>query len=183
MFSEILASSQRGRSSFDSESISSSQSKIICHSLSSADPDTCVICTKPLRERSPWSTRKIVFNNLGSSSIIAVLACGHTFHAECLERETAVADKFDPPCTLCIGGEKLEARERNKLAMSAIDLYSDAHFLKERQNSSTSGFKSFGRPFLKRHFSVGSRSSEASMLDAEKTNKRKGLWARNRDAS
>lgn len=58
----------------------------------------CGICEKPLRRK---------FNFLGNSvscselSVVAVLVCGHVYHAECLEHETLIEELRDPPCPMC----------------------------------------------------------------------------------
>lgn len=38
----------------------------------------------------------------GDNSVVAVLVCGHTYHADCLETRTCKEDRRDPPCPLCI---------------------------------------------------------------------------------
>ncbi|KAA8522961.1 hypothetical protein F0562_009384 [Nyssa sinensis] len=60
----------------------------------------CGICQKPLR-RKPY----ILGNTLSSSdlSVIAVLVCGHVYHADCLEQRTSHDDRHDPPCPSCVG--------------------------------------------------------------------------------
>ncbi|CAA6673057.1 unnamed protein product [Spirodela intermedia] len=193
MFSELVASSRRERWSFDSESISSSHSKLTS-SPSPADPHTCGICSRLLKERCPWGGRKIVSNSAASSSTVAVLVCGHAYHAECLENLTADAAKYDPPCPICIGFEKSPSMKmRNRVSRSAVaDLHHyDGVFLTERQKfpkregkapalGSSSGFKSFRRPFLKRHFSIGSRPAEPAASEIEQTRK-KGFWGRYRE--
>ncbi|KAK7330031.1 hypothetical protein VNO77_24216 [Canavalia gladiata] len=60
----------------------------------------CGICVKPLRRK---------FNFLGGSvsccelSIVAVLVCGHVYHADCLEQRTSLEELRDPPCPVCTG--------------------------------------------------------------------------------
>ncbi|KAJ4709089.1 Zinc finger, RING-type [Melia azedarach] len=62
----------------------------------------CGICQKLLR-------RKPYFLGMGNSlasgeySVIAVLVCGHVYHADCLEQRTPLEDTCDPPCPLCSG--------------------------------------------------------------------------------
>ncbi|RXI05675.1 hypothetical protein DVH24_017717 [Malus domestica] len=68
----------------------------------SPDPGkmVCAICDKLLR-------RKPFF--LGSTqsstevSVVAVLVCGHLFHADCLEQKTSFEDRHNPHCPLCAG--------------------------------------------------------------------------------
>lgn len=193
MFSELVASSRRERWSFDSESISSSHSKLTS-SPSPADPHACGVCSRLLKERCPWGGRKIVSNSAASSSTVAVLACGHAYHAECLENLTADAEKYDPPCPICMGTERSPSvKVRNRVSRSAVaDLHHhDGAFLTERPMcperggkapalGSSSGFKSFGRPFLKRHFSIGSRPAEPPAPEIEQARK-KGFWGRHRE--
>nr|KYP57327.1 hypothetical protein KK1_003587 [Cajanus cajan] len=58
----------------------------------------CGICEKLLN-------RKINF--MGSSmsccelSVVAVLVCGHVYHANCLEKRTKFEELRDPPCPVC----------------------------------------------------------------------------------
>ncbi|KAE9601773.1 putative transcription factor C2H2 family [Lupinus albus] len=67
----------------------------------------CGICQKPLRRK---------FNFLSSSmthcelSVVAVLVCGHVYHADCLEQRTSLEEQCDPPCPMC-AGLLLQARD------------------------------------------------------------------------
>lgn len=60
----------------------------------------CGICQKSLRRK---------FNHLASSvsccelSVVAVLVCGHVYHADCLEQRTSLEEQRDPPCPMCAG--------------------------------------------------------------------------------
>lgn len=60
----------------------------------------CEICHKPL-------IRKLYIPDMAFAAVdlleVAVLACGHSFHAECLDMKTSFEDKRDPPCPSCMG--------------------------------------------------------------------------------
>ncbi|KAH6772396.1 RING/U-box superfamily protein [Perilla frutescens var. hirtella] len=58
----------------------------------------CRICEERLR-KNPF-----IFENSSSTnlSVMAVLVCGHVYHAECLEQETSHENRQDPPCPLCV---------------------------------------------------------------------------------
>lgn len=60
----------------------------------------CGLCHKLLK-RKPC----VLESALSSSdvSVVAVLVCGHAYHADCLETRTLHEDRRDPPCPLCLG--------------------------------------------------------------------------------
>ncbi|GLU09604.1 hypothetical protein SLE2022_264550 [Rubroshorea leprosula] len=60
----------------------------------------CGLCQKVLR-RKPY----FIGNTMASSefSVVAVLVCGHVYHADCLEQKTSAEDRRDPSCPLCSG--------------------------------------------------------------------------------
>ncbi|XP_044463005.1 uncharacterized protein LOC123193972 [Mangifera indica] len=62
----------------------------------------CGICQKLLR-RKPYFLG--IGNTLSSGEycVVAVLVCGHVYHADCLEKRTSSEDGCDPPCLLCMG--------------------------------------------------------------------------------
>ncbi|KAK9268714.1 hypothetical protein L1049_000475 [Liquidambar formosana] len=59
----------------------------------------CGICQKVLR-RKPYSLGSTLSNS--DLSVVAVLVCGHVYHADCLEQQTCHEDRRDPPCPMCI---------------------------------------------------------------------------------
>lgn len=208
-FSELVAYSQRERWSFDSENlgfgrgnISGSSGRFSCSS--SVDLQTCGACSKLLTERSSWCSQRIVPNN--DLSVIAVLVCGHSYHAECLEIMTAETDRFDPSCPICTVGEKQVAKmarkalkaeaelrakhykiSRNRVVDSYLDDdFEDFDYHKEtkqeekssKMEASTSRKNSSSKPFLKRHFSLGTKWTR-SLTDNDSVRK-KGFWSRYR---
>lgn len=202
-FSELTSTSLKERWSFDSESFGFNSERLVRSSSqfsnSPVDLQTCGVCSKLLTEKASWGTQKIIANN--DLSVVSVLICGHVYHAECLESLTPEIDKYDPSCPVCTFGERyiiklsekalkaemhLKAickKSRNRIVDSDIndDSVVHEHFREKesqgkgpRLDSSPSG-SSHGKPFLKRHFSFGSRSSK-SMLDNQPTRKKKGFF-------
>ncbi|WCJ35233.1 RING/U-box superfamily protein [Euphorbia peplus] len=195
-FSELVASSQRERWSFDSEQLGYGLSKVSgCSSRFSSSPSldlqTCGACSKYLTERV----------SLNALSVVAVLVCGHVYHAECLETMTLEVDKYDPACPICIGGEKhvsktgkrtfrgeaeLKCRShkisRTRVVDSSLDNDSDDISLHKnllrggssKMGPSSSGASSSRKPFLRR---FGSKWRSLSENDSSK---KKGFWSRYR---
>ncbi|KAA8519059.1 hypothetical protein F0562_016167 [Nyssa sinensis] len=60
----------------------------------------CGVCGKLLRQKSPWSSNRIMRG--GDMPIAGVLPCSHVFHAECLEQMTPQTQIHDPPCPACL---------------------------------------------------------------------------------
>ncbi|OIW03508.1 hypothetical protein TanjilG_31021 [Lupinus angustifolius] len=206
-FSELVASSQRERWSFDSEHFDSGRRKISGSSSRfsyspSMDLQSCGTCLKLLTERSTWNTQKLIANN--DLSVVAVLICGHAYHAECLETMTLEADKYDPPCPLCLVGDKhlsklsrkalraeseIKAKNHRISRNRVVDSYIDGDFdvfdhRKEierggkvsKMEPSSSTRSSSRKPFLKRHFSLGSKWNRS--LSDNASARKKGFWAR-----
>ncbi|WRX30462.1 hypothetical protein QQP08_022949 [Theobroma cacao] len=202
-FSELVASSQRERWSFDSEHLGSGYGKISgCSSRFSSSPSidlqTCGACSKLLAERSLWSSTEI--------SVVAILVCGHVYHAECLEMMTPEADRYDPACPICMVGEKqvskmsqkalkaeaeLKAKQLKLFKNRVIDSFVDGGCddFDHQQNAkwegkapklepSSSRKSSSAKPFLKRHFSIGSKWGRS--LSENDSARKKGFWARYR---
>ncbi|KAF2290600.1 hypothetical protein GH714_014644 [Hevea brasiliensis] len=207
-FSELVASSQRERCSFDSEHLGYGWNKVSgCSSRFSCSPSldlqTCGACSKFLTERSSWSSQRILASN--ELSVVAVLVCGHVYHAECLETMTLEVDRYDPACPICMGGEKqvskmskrgfraeaeLKARShkisRNRIIDSYLDSDSDDFDYQKnviwggasKMEPSSSAASSSTKPFLRRHFSFGSKWTRS--LSEKDSGRKKGFWARYR---
>ncbi|KAF5751088.1 hypothetical protein HS088_TW02G00098 [Tripterygium wilfordii] len=206
-FSELMATSHGERWFFDNESvgfnrdeISRSSSRIL--SSPSVDLQTCGICSKLLTEKSSWSSQKIIATN--DLSVVAVLICGHVYHAECLENMTPEIDKYDPACPVCTLGEK----QTHKLSQQALKAEIDMKAKQSKRSrkimdsdlqsgstafdhvksaghegdgpkmaSSSSMRSSLGKPFLRRHFSFGSKGSK-SLSGSHSTQKKGFFWAK-----
>ncbi|KAL2973833.1 hypothetical protein AAZX31_14G069600 [Glycine max] len=209
-FSELVASSQRERWSFDSECFGSGRHKISGSSSRfsyspSMELQSCGACSKLLTERSTWSNQKFIANS--DLSVVAVLVCGHSYHAECLEAMTSEADRYDPACPICMVGDKhlskllsrkglraesdIKAKNHKISRNRVVDSYLDGGFdVFDRQKGidlrgkvskmepSSSARSSFGKPFLRRHFSLGSKWSRS--LSENDSARKKGFWARYR---
>lgn len=205
-FSQLMSASHRECPSFDSDSCRFSCDKFSRASgrnsgTNSMDFQACGICSKVLIEKSAWSTQKIIASN--ELSVVAVLACGHVYHAECLDVVTPEFNKYDPACPICTCGEKqtlklsgkmlkaerdskasrFSRKSRNQIGDTDESLdfdyrKSDSHEGRSPKLSTSSSLKvSAAKPFLRRHFSFGSRSSN-SPSDSTSV-RRKGLfWAK-----
>ncbi|KAK3151506.1 hypothetical protein QOZ80_3AG0246750 [Eleusine coracana subsp. coracana] len=60
----------------------------------------CGLCERFLRQKSPWTSNRIIRNT--DMPIAAVLPCRHVFHADCLEENTPKTEAHEPPCPLCM---------------------------------------------------------------------------------
>ncbi|GAB2218991.1 hypothetical protein Droror1_Dr00006616 [Drosera rotundifolia] len=198
-FSELVSSSRRDRSSIGSEPCSPTPDKMTRSSgkksrSPSFDWQSCGVCSKLLPEKSPWSSQKIIAGN--ELCVVAVLICGHVYHADCLEYITPDINKYDPACPVCTFGEKAvqrlagkvlkaekdsraRSRKKSKIRVVGTDesvefdyWKSDEHDEERSPNkkmvSSSSLRSNSGKLFLRRHFSFGSTGSNP---------KRKGLFS------
>ncbi|KAJ4794227.1 RING/U-box superfamily protein [Rhynchospora pubera] len=146
----------------------------------SPDLQSCKICSRILKERSPFSTQKIVSTR--ECPVIAVLPCSHVFHADCLDNITIEVDQYDPNCPICNCGDKFGAKFGGKIKVSrnaVVDMdvaagsYGEPGTRRGISSSKRKGPKrSFSQPFLKKHFSVGSARPE--------TERKKWFWDRYR---
>ncbi|GMJ15644.1 hypothetical protein HRI_005233600 [Hibiscus trionum] len=64
----------------------------------------CGVCQKHLRQK-PYFLGNIPAS--GKFSVVAVLVCGHIYHADCLEGITRFEDRHDPRCPLCSASPSL----------------------------------------------------------------------------
>lgn len=202
-FAELMATSHnRERWSFDSESLGVSRDKINrssgrISSCPSIDIQTCGVCSKLLTERS-----SIITNEL---AVVAILICGHVYHAECLENMTPEISKYDPACPVCTFGEKqvlkfsekalraeidLKAKNKKRWKKRVVDgdLDSDSNVFDSQKNNgnevrgpkmslSSSMKSSLGKPFLRRHFSLGPKGGRS--LSEKHSSQKKGIfWAK-----
>uniref|UniRef100_A0A7N0ZSV7 RING-type domain-containing protein n=1 Tax=Kalanchoe fedtschenkoi TaxID=63787 RepID=A0A7N0ZSV7_KALFE len=196
-FPESTTAMHRATWSFESDSLGSHRYKL-GQSRSSRKSDSqsnelksCVVCSKYLVEKSSFSSQKIVPNN--ELSVVAVLVCGHVYHADCLDRLTPEISKYDPSCPVCTFGEPHAVRMFEKLLKAEMDMKSKkrrnrivnsafiplARGSSPRLESSPSLRSSFARPFLKRHFSFGAKASSSTPdPDTLPVRKRSLLWSK-----
>ncbi|KAJ6671408.1 hypothetical protein OIU85_015179 [Salix viminalis] len=206
-FSELMATSNRERWSCDNERLGFNHKKTRSSGRNSAFPlvdlQTCGVCSKQLTEKSLWSSQKLIASN--ELSVVAVLTCGHVYHAECLEVLTPEIDKYDPACPFCILGEKqafklsqkalkteMDLKARNKKLRSRVvysDLDGDSIMFDRlkggghegkgppRMGPSASMKSSLAKPFPRRHFSFGSKGSGSSTV-THSTKKKGFFWTR-----
>lgn len=201
-FPDMMTASRRERWSFDSESLGFVRDKVTRSSGRSAgqhlELQTCGICAKLLTEKSSWGSQKLIANEL---AVVAVLICGHVYHAECLENMTPDINKYDPACPVCTFGEKqafkmsekalkaeleLKTRKRSRNRIADSDLSGDLVFDRQKSrghegrgpklSSSSSMKSSLAKPFLRRHFSFGSRGNRS--LESHSSWKRGFFWAK-----
>ncbi|CAH8383191.1 unnamed protein product [Eruca vesicaria subsp. sativa] len=206
-FSELVAYSQRERWSFDSEHLGSGRRKLSGGGSSRfsfspsvvVDQQTCGACSKLLTERSSVANFEL--------PIAAVLACGHVYHAECLETMTTEIEKYDPACPICTIGEKRVAKITRKALKAeaeakakhykrcknrVVDSYGESEcdeFMfqktgkregKALKMEPSSSSKGPSKSFLKWHFaSLSSKwSNNRSSKDFAL---KKGFWSRHRN--
>ncbi|KAL2477133.1 RING/U-box superfamily protein [Forsythia ovata] len=200
-FSELLTT-RKERWSFDSENSGFSRDKITRSAgrnseSPSFDLQSCGVCAKLLPERSLLGSQKIIATN--ELAVVAVLICGHVYHAECLEYMTPEINKYDPACPVCTFGEKrtmkmsekaikaeldskARKRSRNRVVDSddliVFDHKCGGHEGRGPKMSSSSSMKSSsGKPFLRRHFSFGSKGNK-SLSENHSTRKKGFFWSK-----
>lgn len=70
----------------------------------------CGICQKPLKRKSFGHGNPLIssydhssyeHSSYEHSTIVAILVCGHAYHAECLDEKTSFEEIRDPPCPVC----------------------------------------------------------------------------------
>ncbi|KAK4793123.1 hypothetical protein SAY86_023558 [Trapa natans] len=202
-FSELTTFSNGRNCSFDGDLVheKSSKSSVRVSTCTFAERQICGICTKLLTEKSAWSGQKIIASN--ELSVVAVLVCGHAYHGDCLERMTSEIDKYDPSCPVCTFGEKQTLKMSEKALKAELEMRSkkgkrwrnqvidmdlggeysildrckgSRHEEKGFRFPSSSGTRSSSSvPFLRRHFSFGSKGSRPS---SENTRKKGFFWSK-----
>ncbi|KAF8109561.1 hypothetical protein N665_0094s0030 [Sinapis alba] len=206
-FSEMMSSSRSNEPlSYDNDCFGLDRDKIHRHGnrMSNHHQQTCGACSRPLSEKSLWSSQKIFMTN--ELSVSAILACGHVYHGECLEQMTPEVDKFDPSCPICTLGEKktaklsekalkvemdLKARHNKRLRNRVLDsdfgcddfvMYDHSHMAaadKSPELVSSSSVKGHSaKPFLARHFSFGSRGNSKSARENLAVKKKGFFWTK-----
>lgn len=200
-----LTNTRKQRWSFDSENSGFSVENVSSSSQNLGSPidlQTCGICAKILTERSSWgwSSQKMVPAN--ELAAVSVLACGHVYHADCLEYLTPEISKYDPACPVCTHGEKrvmkmsekllkaeLGVKARKRFTKRVVDsdpksnMWFDHHKRSEVEergpniSSSKSMKSSLGKPFLKRHFSFSLKAGKSSP-DNQSAQRKGFFWAR-----
>ncbi|KAI4336848.1 hypothetical protein L6164_015327 [Bauhinia variegata] len=119
---------------------------------------------------------------------------------------TPEADRYDPACPICMVGEKqvsnlsrkgfraesdIKAKNHKISKNRVVDSYFDGGFdvfdrqkdverrgIVPKMEASSSRRSSFGKPFLRRHFSLGSKWGRS--LSENDSARKKGFWARYR---
>lgn len=104
--SESSTSTHRQTWSFDSQSLNSHRLRMEQSHGSKSDSHstglkTCALCSK----------------RVNVNEVVAVLECGHLYHADCLEHLTPEISKYDPPCPVCTLGEKGAMKKMTKQPM------------------------------------------------------------------
>ncbi|KAK4741116.1 hypothetical protein SAY87_024704 [Trapa incisa] len=202
-FSELTAFSNGRNCSFDGDLFLEklSKSSVRVSTCRFSKRQICGICSKLLTEKSVWSGQKIIANN--ELSVVAVLVCGHTYHADCLESMTSEIDKYDPSCPVCTFGEKQTLKMSEKALKAELEMRlkkgkkwrnqvidmdpggdyaildrckGSRHEEKGSRFASSSGTRgSSSVTFLRRHFSFGSKVNRPS---SENTRKKGFFWSK-----
>ncbi|KAI3702528.1 hypothetical protein L6452_28268 [Arctium lappa] len=80
---------------------------------------TCGVCSRSLSDKS-WGSQKVMAAN--ELDVVAILICGHVYHAECLESMTTGINKYDPACPVCTFGEKQTRKLSEKALRAEMEL-------------------------------------------------------------
>lgn len=155
----------------------------------------CGACSKLLSDKSSFGSQKVMPTN--ELAVVAVMVCGHVYHAECLERMTLEVSKYDPACPVCTFGEpqamklfekaikaemefrlKHSKRSRSRIVDSEFESIRVGNVGKGVKIDSSSGMRS---SFLKRHFSLGSKGNKP-LPESQSSKKKAFSWARTRSS-
>ncbi|KAL8129612.1 hypothetical protein V2J09_018767 [Rumex salicifolius] len=89
----------RERAFFKPERIRSNETPMEVITREDDNKMVCGTCERLLRQKHPLGSGLLTTSE---PSVVAVLVCGHFFHADCLERRTPADDASDPQCPLCL---------------------------------------------------------------------------------
>ncbi|KAL6010250.1 hypothetical protein ACLOJK_000681 [Asimina triloba] len=128
----------------------------------SNEDDKCVLCWRLLRQRSPWSSHRIVRS--GDLPVASVLCCSHVFHAECLEEMTPRSKIHDPSCPTCLK----DAAGKGEASSSALKplrlpVVLGSAESKQVANTLTGGAGNISER-LSEHLDSGLRRNQSSLL-------------------
>ncbi|MCO5548263.1 hypothetical protein L7F22_001720 [Adiantum nelumboides] len=190
-FSQLVAFSQRegfglsenpdGTNTTETadEGFSSSLERIRVSSLPSprhhspelrGDGQICGVCSRWLRHKSPWSSQGMLVGNR-DMPVVGVLACGHVFHADCLEKDVPEMLRHDPPCPQC---------DRYQDASWKATSSAGGEVVKVGNISLKTRFPNFGPQLWRRSLS-GSKlgaSSQPDRVKEESGSREKGFFQR-----
>ncbi|XP_042408447.1 uncharacterized protein LOC121997855 [Zingiber officinale] len=105
---EVTSSDRKETRSFGNDKKTSISSRMRQSIPASPDRQECKICNDLVTKKSSWSFQREA--PAKGPCVVAVLFCGHVYHAECLEKLTPETDAYDPPCPVCIHGKHFNSR-------------------------------------------------------------------------
>ncbi|XP_042398573.1 uncharacterized protein LOC121988912 isoform X2 [Zingiber officinale] len=105
---ELTSSDRRETRSFGNDKKTSISSRMRQSIPASPDRQECKICNDLVTKKSSWNFQREA--PAKGPCVVAVLFCGHVYHAECLEKLTPETDAYDPPCPVCIHGKHFNSR-------------------------------------------------------------------------
>lgn len=133
---------------------------------SSARDQKCALCDRPLWQKSPWSTHRIVRSS--DMPVAGILPCRHVFHAECLEETTPKSQIHEPPCPVC---QKIDCSDRAisfseplQVALRSVGSNQRATVFAEGAGSSSNPNPDWSEPDARRNQSLSMQRRGGSSL-------------------